>query len=973
MRFSIKNILLLLLILISAPVWSKPDQASEYKGWIQNMKQSPKGPFSNVHWFCSDGTVLPPKPYACAEHGGGSQHGQLNEQANILRSKGYWIANLLAAFDVEKDIAASNFLDRYNQMLIEKFLITSDNGWILRKALFYRGAIQEEDERNNGRKLLIALAAQPDWIGLRYPALRIGTNLIPHGKENASVQKVRQVAASLADADPRFKSMRIKIHGSPDAGDAKLVRDYAEKISDPQSKEKYLALAEEIDIVYQADPLTELLEENAKVFTGGPWLQKLLRDAATAYQAKDTADNHYAVTARLLADLRDALPKIRSAEARLRVLDLSRVVESANFTASTQLRDATQKTSRKQRIARLHNAFLSVYGSGLINHRSLRELQSSLARLDKDTISLDVYIKELKYLSRAPGWSNQGLRFQFYQSMTKLAEIEPLALLFIQDQLRGSPMLFASQLLDSLTRDANKLAGVTHKLFGKQIGVGFHALNPGLARGKLYAKADINQHEQFDPQGIYVLPETISELPPITGIITAGEGNPLSHVQLLARNLGIPNVTVNENLLPQLEKHNGEIIIMAVSPTGLVELDSDTEQWREFFGEKKQQHNVVIRPDLEKLDLTVRDFVSLDTLRASDSGRIVGPKAAKLGELHHHYPEKVAKGVAIPFGIFREVVLDKPYKNTQQTVFEWMVDRYATIHSLPEDSEQRKQVAESFRQEIYDIIMAADLGEKYRDELRAALEKALGNTSTGVFIRSDTNVEDLPGFTGAGLNLTLFNVVGFDKIIKGINSVWASPFTARAFAWRQSLMENPEHVYLAILILQSVANEKSGVLVTEDIDTGDTTILSVAVNEGVGGAVDGQSAESLRINTVDGSVLMLAPATAPLRNVPSSRGGGGQKLPVSGSESVLKPDEIKQLIQFSKELPDNFPAIVDDKGNPAPAGVEFGFLNGELQLFQLRPFLQSGKAQGSDYLMNMDQALQGKMDQQVNMNGVPQS
>jgi Pyruvate phosphate dikinase, AMP/ATP-binding domain len=962
----------LILIFISPTSWSDSTKVADYQRWIQEMKETPRGPFSKVLWFCSDGTILPPKAYACAKHGGGKQHGQLNEHARILRSNGYWIANVLAAIDVEKDIAADNFLDRYNQMLIEKFLITADNGWIMRKALFYRGAIQEEDERDNGRKLLIALVAQPEWIGLRYPALRIGANLIPHGKDTASVQKVRQMAASLADADPGFKNMRVKIHGSPDAGDAQLVRAYADKISDPQSKEKYLALAAEIDRVYQAPPLPIILEENAKVFSGGPWLQKLLRDAAAAYQAKDSPDNHYAVTAKLLANLRDALPKIHSAEARLRVLDLSLAVETANFNASTQLRAISQQAIRKQRLSRLHNAFLAAYGTGLINQRSLKELQYSLALLNKDTISLDTYSKELKYLSRSPGWSNQELRFQFYQSMTKLAEIEPLTLLFIQDQLRGSPMLYASQLLDSLTRDANKLAGVTHKLFGKQIGVGFHALNPGLARGKLYAKPDLSQIDKFDAKGIYVLPETISDLPPITGIITAGEGNPLSHVQLLARNLGIPNVTVNEDLLPQLEKHNGETIIMAVSPTGLVELDSDTQQWRDFFGEKKQQDNIVIRPDLNKLDLTVRKFISLDDLRASDSGRIVGPKAAKLGELRHHYPDKVAQGVAIPFGIFREVVLDKPYKNTQQTVFEWMVERYATIRSLADDSAQKKQLAESFRQEIYDIIMRADLGDKYRQELRTALQEAFGDANTGVFIRSDTNVEDLPGFTGAGLNLTLFNVVGYDNIIKGINAVWASPFTERAFAWRQSLMEHPEHVYPAVLLLQSVANEKSGVLVTEDLDTGDTNILSVAVNEGVGGAVDGQSAESLRINMLDGSVRMLAPATAPLRNVPSPD-GGIQKLPVSGSETVLKPDEIKQLIQFAKELPNTFPSIVDDQGNPAAADVEFGFLHGRLQLFQLRPFLQSSKAQGNNYLQNMDKALQGKMNQQVDMNGVPQS
>ena len=61
----------------------------------------------------------------------------------------------------------------------------------------------------------------------------------------------------------------------------------------------------------------------------------------------------------------------------------------------------------------------------------------------------------------------------------------------------------------------------------------------------------------------------------------------------------------------------------------------------------------------------------------------------------------------------------------------------------------------------------------------------------GVFVRSDTNVEDLPGFTGAGLNLTLPNLVGFDNLVKGITEVWASPYTARAWAWRQSHMRGP--------------------------------------------------------------------------------------------------------------------------------------------------------------------------------------
>lgn len=943
-----------------------------YREWIEQFKQNPKGPFTHVRWFCNDGAVLPPKPYACAERGGGVQHGQLSERAIKLRQEGYWVANLLAGVDVDALIKQKDFIDRYNQLLIEKFLIRSDNGWILQKALFYRGAIQEEDEREGARKLLLALIAQPEWIGLRYPALRIGAQLLPHGEDSASVQKVRQMAASLSDKDSGFKDLRVKIHGSPDAGDAASVRVYAETITDAENKAVYLELAEEIDRVYQAPPLADLLEQSAKIFTGGPWLQKLLRDAAARYQVASTLDAQYAATSQLLADLRDALPKIRSASARLRILDLSLAVEAVNFKSSTEIRKNLQQDTRMDRARLIQNAALAAYGTGALNQRNVKELDKSLSLLQQKSLPLKQYSDELNYLARAPGWSTQELRFQFYQSMTQLARIEPHANLFIQDMLRGSPVLFYSQVLDTLSRDANQLAGVTHKLFGEQIGVGFHALNPGLARGTLYAKAEIDEAAEFDPKGIYLLPETISELPPIAGIITVGEGNPLSHVQLLARNLGIPNVTVNENLLSTLQKHDGDKVVLAVSGNGLVELQNDGPRWDKLFTQAKQQSDVVIRPDLNKLDLTMRDIVNMNTLRAQDSGRIVGPKAAKLGELAHHYPDKVSQGIAIPFGVFREVVLDQPYKNSGKTVFEWMVGQYDTIQSLPDDSAQRQQAAETFRAELYQLISAVKLPKKYQQQLKQAMLDAFGNTTTGVFIRSDTNVEDLPGFTGAGLNLTLFNVVGFDAVIDGISQVWASPFTARAFAWRQSHMEKPEHVYPAILILQSVANDKSGVMVTEDIDTGANDILSVAVNEGVGGAVDGQSAESLRINTNDGSVRVLATATAPLRNVPSAR-GGIDKLPVSGDLYVLQPDEIKQLIKFARELPDTFPPITDDQGKPAPADVEFGFYQGKLQLFQLRPFLHSGKAQGNRYLIAMDKALQGNMNKTVNMNEVPGS
>jgi len=954
----------------SAPATDK-ESTAQYRQWIETMKTNERGPFKRIRWFCNDGSVLPPKAYACVERGGGHQHGEWSKETKTLRAQGYLIATLLAGSDPGKLAAQDNFIETWNQLLIEKFLMTVDNDWIMRRALFYRGAIQEEDERTAARALLIELAGKPEWIGLRYPSLRIGVRMLPHGKDTASVQKIRQLSASLSDQDAGFKSLRAKIHGSPDRDDAQRVLDYATGVKDPALVKQYEELAREIDRVYQAIPLQQRLTQEAKRYASAPWLQKLLRDAAKALEQDASGSNQYKVTSTLLADLRDALPRTRQASVRLNVMDLILAVEAENFRASAAVREQLATTTRQQRIELLAAAVQGAYGIGMLNARELTALQESLMQLEKERLPLTDYMENLRYLGRVPGWGTQGLRFHFYESMQKLAQLEADVVLFIQDQLRGSPLLFYSQTLDTLQRDANQLAGVTHRLFGQEIGVGFRALNPGLARGIFHVHPDVQQTEDFQPNGIYLLPETVSDLPPIAGIMTAGEGNPLSHIQLLARNLGIPNVSVEEQLIPRFAAHDGKKVVLAVSPAGLVELSEDGPRWDAVFGNSEAGQQALIRPDLEKLDLSVKRFISLDDLNAADSGRIVGPKAAKLGELRHHFPEAVAPGVALPFGLFRETVLDQPYKDSGKTVYDWMVSEYQRLRALPAGSQQSAAQTEQFRAELYELILSTRLDSDFRNGLRQALAKNIGPEGNyGLFVRSDTNVEDLPGFTGAGLNLTVFNVVGIDNLVKAIPKVWASPFTARAFAWRQSLMDKPEHVYPAVLLLKSVPNDKSGVMVTQDIDTGDSAVLSVAVNEGVGGAVDGQSAESLRIDTRDGSVRLLASATAVWRRMPATS-GGVDKLPVSGEQTVLKPDEIKLLIKLAKELPDRFPPITDDEGNPAPADIEFGFLDGKLQLFQLRPFLKSRERQGAAYLSGMDKALQGRLNKTVEMQEVP--
>jgi phosphoenolpyruvate synthase/pyruvate phosphate dikinase len=306
-------------------------------------------------------------------------------------------------------------------------------------------------------------------------------------------------------------------------------------------------------------------------------------------------------------------------------------------------------------------------------------------------------------------------------------------------------------------------------------------------------------------------------------------------------------------------------------------------------------------------------------------------------------------------------------------VFEWMSSEFRRLEALPPGSPEEQRASESLRAEIFDVIRTTDPGPGFRTRLRAAMDREFGADFTGgVFVRSDTNVEDLPGFTGAGINLTLPNVVGFENVMKALGEVWASPFSPRSFAWRRGNMTGPEHVYPAVLLLRTVPSEKSGVMVTQDLDTGDRAVLSIAVNEGAQGAVEGQAAETLRVDTRNGSVRLLAAATAPWKQVPVPT-GGVLKERTSGTEEVLHPAEIDELVAFGKALPTRFPPIVDGEGKPTAADVEFAFVGGKLFLLQIRPFNESARARENVYLQQLDEGGRGRLGGAVvPMNEVPE-
>ncbi|MGH8567131.1 MAG: PEP/pyruvate-binding domain-containing protein, partial [Gammaproteobacteria bacterium] len=719
---------LLLLLFHALAGAAELPEPSVLRGWIEEMKSSARGPFVAIRWFCKDGSILAARaPGGCDGHRGGYQHGEWSAEVKRLRDGGYFVANILA--DLDPAILAARPLDAeaLTQVLIEQFLLTADDGWILRRARYYRGAFQAEDDAQGARALLARLAAQADWATRGFLPLRTAARLLPHREDARSWSAARDEALALAGSDPRFQDIRIKIHNRPDPVDVARVRDYAAGVTDQRFKARYLKLAADLDRLYAPAPLLPPIEALLKQAGGDPEIDRAVRAAADGLRVREPLAR-FRATAALMAALRTHFARL-PARLRVEALDLSLAAEAEHFSHAAVLRGRIPGASRRERLDWLRADAQAVYGAGLLSSRELAALGGSFAALGGELVSVGDYLAHVDYLERLPGWCSAWMRLHFGTAMQRLAVLEPLAGRFDQEQLRASPAFFYSALIDGLLRDAQHQAGLKRELFGEHVASGLRALNPGLARGRLYAEP---AHGALAADGIYLLPETTADLPPVAGILTAGHGNPLSHVQLLARNLGIPNVAIAEALIPRLRAHRMETVVLAVSPRGAVRLVPDRGDLAALLGEDGTAGSpLVIEPDLEKLDLEAREPVPLARLRASDSGRRVGPKAAKLGELYFHYPEAGTVGLAIPFGVFREL-LDRPLAGTGQGAYDWMVSEYRRIAGL--DGGARPEATERLRARMEDWVRETDPGAALRARLRPAMERVFGREGGyGVF------------------------------------------------------------------------------------------------------------------------------------------------------------------------------------------------------------------------------------------------
>jgi phosphoenolpyruvate synthase/pyruvate phosphate dikinase len=322
------------------------------------------------------------------------------------------------------------------------------------------------------------------------------------------------------------------------------------------------------------------------------------------------------------------------------------------------------------------------------------------------------------------------------------------------------------------------------------------------------------------------------------------------------------------------------------------------------------------------------------------------------------FPDHVVEGFVIPFGIFKQ--------HMDQTIPGKKISYWGSLNSIFEHNSKMR--LEGKTEGEIDAHTLKEL-EVLRNDIKAMpllpefvvdIEKSYVNVLGGqlgeipVFLRSDTNMEDLKDFTGAGLNLTIFNARDAEKILQGIKDVWASPYSERSYKWRQSYLHNPENVYPSILVIPSVNVDYSGVLITKGILNDNYTDLTIAFSRGAGGAVDGQSAESYLLQS-DGQDVLQSPSREPAFNTLPAK-GGTQKKYATFQTPVLSEKNLSQL----REMAGQIKLEMADHSNTKSSDthdVELGFEDDKIWLFQIRPFVENKNATRSEYLKSITPVL----------------
>jgi hypothetical protein len=389
---------------------------------------------------------------------------------------------------------------------------------------------------------------------------------------------------------------------------------------------------------------------------------------------------------------------------------------------------------------------------------------------------------------------------------------------------------------------------MTHQdLFGA---ISMQALNPGVAFGTLKRMTP----EQLAAsvvsyRDILLLTRIPNELPVVGGTITEEFQTPLAHVNVAARTRGTPNLAYPKAFQDSsVSSFIGKLVRFEVKDGGFSIREATLDEVDAFWNGRTPERYV---PEYDASPIGIPSFAEVGF---ADSIR-VGAKAANLAELSHFLGENAPDtGLAVPFHYYdafmstsqTSVALCDAAKNdcvaagragaACQTArdlcipaaapesFAAFLARVIADASFKQDTALRDAVLGNLRYFIENTPVDPAFGALLDSRIAEVFQTAK------VKIRSSTNCEDLPNFSGAGLyNSYGAHAAGADAGSKVIAKVFASVWSFRGFEERSFWNIDHTAVRMGCAINGAFTDElANGVLITANI--ADPTVYGMYVN-----------------------------------------------------------------------------------------------------------------------------------------------
>lgn len=364
-------------------------------------------------------------------------------------------------------------------------------------------------------------------------------------------------------------------------------------------------------------------------------------------------------------------------------------------------------------------------------------------------------------------------------------------------------------------------------------------LNPGVAYGTLsLLEPEELERAVLSSHDIVVLSRLPNDLPLVGGTITAELQTPLAHVNLAARARGTPNLALkgaagDARIAPLL----GKLVRFEVFEGGFSLAEATLQEAEEHWGSLSRE------PLVPEADLEFTGLPSFDELHFEDALR-VGVKAANLAELHQLLGEQAPRGFAVPFSAYDAYMksnhvtgelcgaaradceeegraarfCDRALGRCQQALaagdsFFEFASRLLDDDEVATESALREACLDGFKY----LVGHGEVEKAFAAALDARVAELFGEAQ--VRLRSSTNAEDLPGFSGAGLYESVSaRAAGEKRASLRIREVWASVWLWRAFEERQFWNVDHRAVRMAVAVNPAIDDEAAnGVLITRNL------------------------------------------------------------------------------------------------------------------------------------------------------------